>query len=130
MDAIEGALKLLDLLERDQLAELESCASALRASKVALKEDGLELLERAIALDRAEAVRSLLRLGISGRPDVLFGAWCHGALNRLAERCLALGRIPILLELLACGATVPVLHHDDEDGGSDRPRSYRRVCAG
>ncbi len=113
MDATEGALALLDCLERDDLAALERVARELRQTRVVLKNDGLELIDRAVALDRWPALRPLLMLGASDQPDVLFGVWCHDFLTQRAKRCFDSGRMRTFLELLALGAHLPSVDHND-----------------
>jgi len=113
MDATAGALALLDCLERDDIAGIKACTQTLRREGIVLRQDGLELIERAVALERLEALRELLHLGSNERqPFDLFGRYHYDFLVQLASNCLESGRIRILLELLTLGAILPPLNHD------------------
>ncbi|MBI2398468.1 MAG: hypothetical protein HYV17_11790 [Xanthomonadales bacterium] len=112
MDATAVALELLDALERDDLPRLRSGLQRVREARVALRRDGLELVESAVRLDRAEALRELLCLGAGGQIYELFGIHSRALLTGLAEACLARGQMRCLVELLMLGEVLPSLGHD------------------
>ncbi len=112
MDATAVALELLDALERDDLPRLRSGVQRVRKERVALRRDGLDLVESAVRLDRAEALRDLLDLGRSGQIYDLFGIYSRALLTQLAEACLATGKLRCLIELLMLGEVLPPLGHD------------------
>lgn len=112
MDTTASALTLLDCLERGDLDGLRAHARALRRERVNLRADGLELIERAVALERVECLHELLRLGSSGLMFELFGHYHREFLARVATECLHSGRIRVLIELLSVGPVLPQLGID------------------